>query len=96
MSLSLHRFLCSNTAMNKFDLQDMNVALGNGPMLFEAEERLIIALDFGTTFSGIAYCFPNQGNSKVATVVNWPGSFKLFCLEFLRNELIILHKRPRR
>lgn len=55
-------------------MRDMVVALsedgGNGPDAFEAEERVIIALDFGTTFSGIAYCFPNKGNSKVASVVN--------------------------
>ena len=61
-------------SMNRFDLKDITVALSDdGPDTFEAEERVIIALDFGTTFSGIAYCFPNQQNSKVATVVNWPG-----------------------
>ena len=36
-------------------------------------EKLIIALDFGTTFSGIAYCFVNQRDSKVAAIVDWPG-----------------------
>lgn len=56
------------------DFKDMTVALGgDGSDTFEAEEKVIIALDFGTTFSGIAYCFPNQENSKVATVVNWLG-----------------------
>ncbi|KFY82655.1 hypothetical protein V498_08516 [Pseudogymnoascus sp. VKM F-4517 (FW-2822)] len=59
--------------MDKFDFTKMGDALGDGPTAFEAEERVIIALDFGTSFSGIAYCFPNQGSSKVATVVNWPG-----------------------
>ncbi len=47
----------------------------DGPNAFEAEERVIIAVDFGTTFSGVAYCFPNQENVKVAAVVNWPGQF---------------------
>lgn len=47
----------------------------DGPNAFEAEERVIIAVDFGTTFSGVAYCFPNQENFKVAAVVNWPGQF---------------------
>lgn len=60
--------------MGRLDLQEIGVALGDGPMPFEAEERVIIALDFGTTFSGIAYCFPNKGSSKVGTVINWPGS----------------------
>lgn len=60
----------------EFDLKEMAVAVpADGPDSFEAEERVIIALDFGTTFSGIAYCFPNQHNAKVATVVNWPGWF---------------------
>jgi hypothetical protein len=43
------------------------------PTSYDSEERLIIALDFGTTYSGIAYCFPNQANSKVSTVTDWPG-----------------------
>jgi hypothetical protein len=60
--------------MSELDLQEIGMALEDGLMPFEAEERVIIALDFGTTFSGIAYCFPNKGNSKVGAVLNWPGS----------------------
>lgn len=65
--------------MGKFNLHGMEEALpGAGPggrsAAYESEERLIIALDFGTTFSGIAYCFPNQANAKVAAVDSWPGS----------------------
>lgn len=37
-------------------------------------KKLIIALDFGTTFSGIAYCFPHQRQSNVVSVLNWPGN----------------------
>ena len=60
--------------MSKFEVKDLVLALEDqGPDTFEAEERVIIALDFGTTYSGIAYCFPNQSNSKVVAVVNWPG-----------------------
>jgi molecular chaperone DnaK (HSP70) len=60
--------------MSKFNIQDLIVALeGQSPDTVEPEERVIIALDFGTTYSGIAYCFPNQENSKVVAVVNWPG-----------------------
>lgn len=39
----------------------------------ESDEKLIIALDFGTTFSGIAYCFANQREAKVMTIQDWPG-----------------------
>ncbi|ORY15235.1 hypothetical protein BCR34DRAFT_558917 [Clohesyomyces aquaticus] len=61
--------------MGKLGMKELATALdGNdAPSTYDAEERVIIALDFGTTFSGIAYCFPNKANSKVATVVNWPG-----------------------
>ena len=45
----------------------------DGPSTMESDEKLIIALDFGTTFSGIAYCFANQRDTKVAAIVDWPG-----------------------
>lgn len=38
------------------------------------KERLIIAIDFGTTFSGAAYCFSSQGSKKVGIVTEWPKS----------------------
>lgn len=38
------------------------------------EDKLIIALDFGTTFSGIAYSFKGQQHPKVVAVTNWPGN----------------------
>jgi len=38
----------------------------------KADEKLVIALDFGTTFSGTAFCFPNQTDPKVASVIDWP------------------------
>jgi hypothetical protein len=37
------------------------------------EDKLIIALDFGTTFSGIAYSFKGQQDPKVVAITNWPG-----------------------
>ncbi|KAH6842399.1 hypothetical protein B0I37DRAFT_399101 [Chaetomium sp. MPI-CAGE-AT-0009] len=44
------------------------------PTAYESDEKLIIALDFGTTFSGIAYCFANQRDPKVAAILDWPGA----------------------
>ncbi|KAH8127859.1 hypothetical protein LI328DRAFT_154282 [Trichoderma asperelloides] len=38
------------------------------------DSRLIIAVDFGTTYSGIAYCFANQRNSSPIPIDNWPGA----------------------
>lgn len=40
----------------------------------EPKKRLIIGIDFGTTYSGVAYCFPDKRTSKPRTVVNWPGA----------------------
>jgi hypothetical protein len=34
---------------------------------------LIIALDFGTTYSGVAYCFTNQRDPKPTAILEWPG-----------------------
>lgn len=42
--------------------------------VYETEEKLVIALDFGTTYSGIAFCFPNQRDTKVVAIVDWPGA----------------------
>lgn len=37
------------------------------------DEILIIALDFGTTYSGVAYCFANKRDPKPAAILDWPG-----------------------
>ncbi|KFA66207.1 hypothetical protein S40285_05120 [Stachybotrys chlorohalonatus IBT 40285] len=46
----------------------------NEPSAWQSDEKLIISLDFGTTYSGIGFCFANQRNSQVAAVMNWPGA----------------------
>ncbi|KAK1827959.1 hypothetical protein QBC39DRAFT_375120 [Podospora conica] len=38
------------------------------------EDKLVIALDFGTTFSGIAYSFKDQKDPKVVAITNWPDT----------------------
>ncbi|KAG5956760.1 hypothetical protein E4U57_002313 [Claviceps arundinis] len=40
----------------------------------EREEKLIIALDFGTTYSGVAYCFANKTDAKPIAIMKWPGN----------------------
>ncbi|KAL7922154.1 hypothetical protein ACQKWADRAFT_327223 [Trichoderma austrokoningii] len=37
------------------------------------DDRLIIAVDFGTTYSGVAYCFADQRDSSPIPIDNWPG-----------------------
>ncbi|KAG6229161.1 hypothetical protein E4U44_005368 [Claviceps purpurea] len=39
----------------------------------EREEKLIIAFDFGTTYSGVAYCFANQPDAKPFAIMRNRG-----------------------
>jgi hypothetical protein len=41
--------------------------------LAESEDQLVIALDFGTTFSGIAYAFTNAEKPDLVSITDWPG-----------------------
>ena len=38
----------------------------------DSDEQLIIAVDFGTTFSGIAYAFTGSGDTEPISVKTWP------------------------
>jgi len=42
--------------------------------LTESDDLLIIALDFGTTYSGIAYIFNTLGKPEPTTITNWPAA----------------------
>lgn len=53
---------------------DLDKLLGNVSVSDTPEDKLIIALDFGTTYSGIAYCFTNQRDCTPLSVKNWPGA----------------------
>ncbi|KAJ6786294.1 hypothetical protein PWT90_00834 [Aphanocladium album] len=37
-------------------------------------KRLVVGIDFGTTYSGLAYCFPGYRDAKPFAVTDWPGS----------------------
>lgn len=37
------------------------------------EDQLVDALDFGTTYSGIAYAFANDRKPEVVSIMDWPG-----------------------
>ncbi|KAK7985771.1 hypothetical protein PG988_003393 [Apiospora saccharicola] len=52
----------------------INELSGLGLSTEESEDRVVIALDFGTTFSGVAYCFNNPGKKPDPQCINdWPG-----------------------
>jgi hypothetical protein len=41
---------------------------------YESEDQLVVALDFGTTFSGIAYAFKNDEKPDIISIMDWPGT----------------------
>jgi hypothetical protein len=41
--------------------------------LYPSDDQLVVALDFGTTFSGIAYAFANAEKPDVVSIMDWPG-----------------------
>ncbi|ROV88754.1 hypothetical protein VMCG_10060 [Cytospora schulzeri] len=44
------------------------------PIAYLADDRLVISLDFGTTFSGVAYAFNIPGKkADVVSILDWPG-----------------------
>ena len=47
--------------------------LGDGPSVYESDDQLVVALDFGTTFSGIAYAFANERKPEIVSIMDWPG-----------------------
>lgn len=46
------------------------------PITNPAAERLVISLDFGTTFSGVAYAFNTPGKeADIVAIQDWPGEY---------------------
>ncbi|TGO59388.1 hypothetical protein BCON_0045g00300 [Botryotinia convoluta] len=41
--------------------------------IYQSNDQIVIALDFGTTFSGIAYAFANEDKPDIVTILDWPG-----------------------
>ncbi|KAH7370903.1 Hsp70 family protein-like protein [Rhexocercosporidium sp. MPI-PUGE-AT-0058] len=46
---------------------------GLGQNEVASEDQLVVAIDFGTTFSGIAYAFKNRDKPDVVSIMDWPG-----------------------
>lgn len=48
----------------------------SAPITNPADERLVISLDFGTTFSGVAYTFNTPGKkADIVAIHDWPGEY---------------------
>jgi len=54
---------------------DEPTELSDGLNIDQSEDQLVVALDFGTTFSGIAYAFANDLKPEIISIVDWPGEF---------------------
>ncbi|RDL33958.1 uncharacterized protein BP5553_08326 [Venustampulla echinocandica] len=39
----------------------------------QSDDQLVIGLDFGTTFSGIAYAFASENKPELVSIMDWPG-----------------------
>ncbi|KAF9054273.1 hypothetical protein BJ165DRAFT_1522813 [Panaeolus papilionaceus] len=48
------------------------------PMQSEDDGKLSISIDFGTTFSGVAYGSSRIAGGRVQQILTWPGSFEHF------------------
>ncbi|KAF8622621.1 hypothetical protein AX15_006876 [Amanita polypyramis BW_CC] len=48
------------------------------PSQEQDEGKMSVAIDFGTTFSGVAYGSARIAGGKVQQILNWPGSFETF------------------
>ncbi|EMR81826.1 putative hsp70 protein [Botrytis cinerea BcDW1] len=40
---------------------------------YQSDDQIVIALDFGTTFSGIAYAYAIKDKPEIVTILDWPG-----------------------
>lgn len=60
------------------------------PITDLADDRLVISLDFGTTFSGVAYAFNTPGKkADIVAIKEWPG--ELYSPSSLENPLFFTH-----
>ena len=55
-----------------------SLQLASRSQVFESEDKIVIGLDFGTTFSGIAYAFANEKKPELVSIMDWPGRVKRF------------------
>jgi hypothetical protein len=64
--------LHNSSSRRTYTIEDASVGLGAAGL--DTQDRVIIALDFGTTYSGVAYCFCNATSKPdVRPVVDWVG-----------------------
>ncbi|KAJ3498448.1 hypothetical protein NLG97_g1113 [Lecanicillium saksenae] len=60
--------------MTDLNLESIRRELARLKKDLSSSGRLVVAIDFGTTYSGMAYCFPDQRDPKPEAILQWPGS----------------------
>ncbi|KAM5526222.1 hypothetical protein QSH57_001883 [Fusarium oxysporum f. sp. vasinfectum] len=64
--------LSNSSSKRTYTIEDASAGLGATGL--DNQDRVIIALDFGTTYSGVAYCFCNSSSKPdVRPIVDWVG-----------------------
>ncbi|CVK84249.1 related to hsp70 protein [Fusarium proliferatum] len=64
--------LSNSSSKRTYTTEDASASLG--AMGLDNQDRVIIALDFGTTYSGVAYCFCNPSSKpEVRPIIDWVG-----------------------
>lgn len=59
--------------MGRKSLEEITRGVARMETSHSDSSRLIIGIDFGTTYSGVAYYFTGMRDQKVYAVSNWPG-----------------------
>ncbi|KAK7697956.1 hypothetical protein SLS64_013043 [Diaporthe eres] len=69
----------------------------SAPVTDLADDRLVISLDFGTTFSGVAYAFNTPGKkADIVAIHEWPGkSFLYFISRYPSLPRLEGHRQPK-
>ncbi|RAL60458.1 hypothetical protein DID88_000233 [Monilinia fructigena] len=44
-----------------------------GQSTYKSDDKLVIALEFGTTFNSIGYAFANEDKPDICSIKDWPG-----------------------
>lgn len=59
-----------NLSMNQFGARPQHGELDGG----RSKAQLIVGIDFGTTFSGVAYAFATNTEAREDIITEWPGA----------------------
>lgn len=74
LNLSKEEKVLNTFKMTDLNLENIRRELARLKRDLPSSGRLVVAIDFGTTYSGMAYCFPDQRDPKPEAILQWPGT----------------------